>query len=63
MTVPNKPAPLRLLLPLAAALAVVACKPAEDPAAIAARQKAAIEQAAGALGISDLNPDTADHEF
>ena len=46
MTVPNKPAPLRLLLPLAAALAVVACKPAEDPAAIAARQKAAIEQAA-----------------
>ena len=27
------------------------------------KQTAAIEQAAGALGISDLNPDTADHEF
>ncbi len=27
------------------------------------KQTAAIEQAAAALGISDLNPDTADHEF
>lgn len=41
-----KPATLRLVLPLVAVLAVSACKPAEDPAAIAARQKAAMEQAA-----------------
>lgn len=41
-----KPATLRLVLPLAAVLAVSACKPAEDPAAIAARQKAVMEQAA-----------------
>ena len=27
------------------------------------KQTGAIEQAAGKLGISDLNPDTADHEF
>ncbi|HAF90671.1 MAG TPA: peptidase, partial [Pseudomonas sp.] len=27
------------------------------------KQTAAIEQAAAALGISDLNPDTADHQF
>lgn len=46
MTAPVKPSTLRLALPLAAALAVVACKPAEDPAAIAARQQAAMEQAA-----------------
>ena len=34
-------------------------------AAIAAlvKQTAAIEQAAATLGISDLNPDTADHQF
>ncbi len=34
-------------------------------AAIAAlvAQTASIEQAAAALGIKDLNPDTADHEF
>ena len=34
-------------------------------AAIAAlvQQTASIEKAAAALGISDLNPDTADHEF
>ncbi|TBU99736.1 imelysin family protein [Stutzerimonas kirkiae] len=34
-----------------------------DAIAALVKQTAAIEQAAAALGISDLNPDTADHEF
>ncbi|MCU1715517.1 imelysin family protein [Pseudomonas sp. 5P_3.1_Bac2] len=34
-----------------------------DAIAALVKQTAAIEQAAGKLGISDLNPDTADHEF
>lgn len=41
-----KPVTLRLVLPLAAALALGACKPAEDPAVAAARQQAAMESAA-----------------
>lgn len=34
-----------------------------DAIAALVKQTGAIEQAAGKLGISDLNPDTADHEF
>ena len=34
-----------------------------DAIAALVKQTAAIEQAAGKLGISDLNPDNADHEF
>ncbi|MFN9528030.1 MAG: imelysin family protein [Pseudomonadaceae bacterium] len=34
-----------------------------DAIAALVKQTGAIEQAAGQLGISDLNPDTADHEF
>lgn len=34
-----------------------------DAIAVLVKQTGAIEQAAGKLGISDLNPDTADHEF
>ncbi|WP_137819922.1 imelysin family protein [Pseudomonas sp. 2FG] len=34
-----------------------------DAIAALVKQTAAIEQAAGKLGISDLNPDTADHQF
>lgn len=40
------PAVFRLVLPLAVALVIAGCKPAEDPAAIAARQKALMERAA-----------------
>jgi putative iron-regulated protein len=34
-----------------------------DAIAALVKQTGAIEQAAGKLGITDLNPDTADHEF
>ena len=34
-----------------------------DAIAALVKQTGAIEQAAGKLGISDLNPDTADHQF
>ena len=34
-----------------------------DAIAALVKQTGAIEQAAGKLGISDLNPDTADHSF
>lgn len=34
-----------------------------DAIAVLVKQTGTIEQAAGKLGISDLNPDTADHEF
>ena len=34
-----------------------------DAIAALVKQTGAIEQAAGKLGISDLNPDNADHDF
>jgi putative iron-regulated protein len=34
-----------------------------DAIAALVKQTGSIEQAAGKLGISDLNPDNADHEF
>ena len=34
-----------------------------DAIAALVKQTGAIEQAAGKLGITNLNPDTADHEF